>query len=87
MLRWFLVILTSWFLFGCNYDAPTGSQSQMGRDLMKMGSAGLQCSRYGGLSGMGAMGSGNCTPPPQPPKPIYTNCQPDGSGGYRCVSN
>ena len=61
-------------------------RSQRNTQLMQMGGAGLACSRYGGLAGMGAMGSGQCTPPPQPKK-TYTRCDPDGFGGYNCYSN
>ena len=33
--------------------------------LIRMGSAGVACSAYGGTASIGAMGSGKCNPPPQ----------------------
>jgi hypothetical protein len=40
---------------------------------MKMGAAGLSCSQYGGLAGLGALSSGKCEPPPVT---VYTKAQP-----------
>jgi hypothetical protein len=61
-------------------------RSERNMALMQMGGAGVACSQYGGLAGMGAMTSGQCTPPPQSEN-VYTRCDPDGSGGYNCYSN
>ena len=48
----------------------------MGSSMMQMGGAMMQCSQYGGLSGLSAMGTGSCTPPPKQPVTVNTRAQP-----------
>jgi len=41
------------------------NRSRRNEALIRMGSAGVACSAYGGTASIGAMGSGKCTPPPK----------------------
>ena len=78
MIKRFVALLGLMFLGACvgPNDYPTQAQSQLGSDFMKMGGAMMGCSQYGGLAGMGTLGSGKCEPPPSPPVTVYTKAQP-----------
>ena len=45
--------------------AYESNRSRRNEALIRMGSAGVACSAYGGTASIGAMGSGKCNPPPQ----------------------
>ena len=45
--------------------AYEANRSKKNKALMRMGSAGVACSEYGFGASIGAMGAGECNPPPQ----------------------